>query len=46
MESLVLLQEATNILRVEPHMKDILEVKIQELTSLLDATEPEGKLTL
>ncbi|XP_075980489.1 SET and MYND domain containing, arthropod-specific, member 2 [Anticarsia gemmatalis] len=43
MESMVLLQEATNILRVEPHMKGALEAKIQELTSLLDETEPDEK---
>lgn len=39
MESMVLLQEATNILRVEPHMRDALEAKILELSSQLDATE-------
>ncbi|KAM3965788.1 SET domain-containing protein SmydA-8 [Aphomia sociella] len=36
MESMVLLQEATSILKVEPHMRDALEAKIQELASLLD----------
>nr|XP_021189756.2 SET domain-containing protein SmydA-8 [Helicoverpa armigera] len=41
MESLTLLQEATNILRIEPSMKDTLETKISELTQLLDATAPE-----
>ncbi|XP_022822822.1 protein msta [Spodoptera litura] len=41
MESLVLLQEATNILKVEPHMKTTLESKISELTSLLDTTAAE-----
>lgn len=41
MESLVLLQEATNILRIEPHMKSTLEAKINELTHLLDATAEE-----
>ncbi|KAJ0174501.1 hypothetical protein K1T71_009609 [Dendrolimus kikuchii] len=36
MESMVLLQEATNILHIEPHMKDTLEKKIRELASQLD----------
>lgn len=31
METMVLLEEATNILKVEPHMKDILEAKIKNL---------------
>ncbi|XP_052755151.1 SET domain-containing protein SmydA-8 [Galleria mellonella] len=39
MESMVLLQEATNILKVEPDMRTALEVKIQELSSQLDAEE-------
>ncbi|XP_047535658.1 SET domain-containing protein SmydA-8-like [Vanessa atalanta] len=38
MESMVLLQEATNILRIEPHMKEILETKVQDLSNLLDTT--------
>ncbi|CAH2235071.1 jg14554 [Pararge aegeria aegeria] len=38
MESMTLLQEATNILRIEPHMKEILETKLQELSTLLDST--------
>ncbi|CAH0588908.1 unnamed protein product [Chrysodeixis includens] len=41
MESMVLLQEATNILRVEPYMKDTLEAKINDLTNFLDATAAE-----
>lgn len=36
MESMVLLQEATNILRVEPYMQETLEAKIQDLTSQLE----------
>lgn len=39
MESMVLLQEATNILRVEPHMRDALEAKIVELSSQLEIEE-------
>lgn len=39
MESMTLLQEATNILRVEPHMKEVLERKIQELSSQLNFTQ-------
>nr|XP_013189670.1 unnamed protein product [Amyelois transitella] len=39
MESMVLLQEATNILRVEPHMRDALEAKIQDLSSQLELGE-------
>ncbi|XP_030026011.1 SET domain-containing protein SmydA-8 [Manduca sexta] len=51
MESMVLLQEATNILRVEPHMKEVLEQKILELTSQLDpvengTNEQEGQETI
>ncbi|XP_050347775.1 SET domain-containing protein SmydA-8 [Nymphalis io] len=38
MESMVLLQEATNILRIEPQMKEILETKVQDLSNLLDNT--------
>ncbi|XP_045451337.1 SET domain-containing protein SmydA-8 [Melitaea cinxia] len=38
MESMVLLQEAANILRIEPHMKTVLETKVQELSNLLDNT--------
>ncbi|XP_046969776.1 SET domain-containing protein SmydA-8 [Vanessa cardui] len=38
MESMVLLQEATNILRIEPHMREILEKKVQDLSNLLDST--------
>ncbi|KAI5638482.1 MYND finger domain-containing protein [Phthorimaea operculella] len=38
MESMVLLQEATNILQVEPHMRDALEAKIQELAAQLEET--------
>ncbi|XP_034834632.1 SET domain-containing protein SmydA-8 [Maniola hyperantus] len=38
MESMVLLQEATHILRIEPYMKEVLENKLQELSSLLDET--------
>ncbi|XP_004931692.3 SET domain-containing protein SmydA-8 [Bombyx mori] len=36
MQSMGLLQEATNILKVEPNMKETLEMKIQELNGLLD----------
>lgn len=36
MESMVLLQEAANILRVEPGMKEIIETKIQEVAQQLD----------
>ncbi|XP_072944835.1 SET domain-containing protein SmydA-8 [Epargyreus clarus] len=39
MESLVLLQDAMNILKVEPHMQPTLEMKLKELTSLLDSTD-------
>lgn len=39
MESMVLLQEATNILRVEPHMREILERKIKELSDQLEMAE-------
>lgn len=39
MESMVLLQEAANILKVEPHMRDALEAKIKELTNQLDLGE-------
>ncbi|XP_059048714.1 SET domain-containing protein SmydA-8 [Achroia grisella] len=39
MESMVLLQEATNILKVEPYMRTALEAKIQELSSQLDTAE-------
>ncbi|XP_061718853.1 SET domain-containing protein SmydA-8 isoform X1 [Cydia pomonella] len=42
MECMVLLQEAANILRVEPHMKDALEAKIQELASQLEVTDTEN----
>ncbi|XP_023941139.2 SET domain-containing protein SmydA-8 [Bicyclus anynana] len=38
MESMTLLQEATRILRIEPHMKETLETKLQELSTLLDST--------
>lgn len=41
MESMVLLQEATSILRIEPHMKEILERKIQELSNQLELTQAE-----
>ncbi|XP_022118009.2 SET domain-containing protein SmydA-8 [Pieris rapae] len=41
MESMVLLQEAVNILKVEPHMKDALEEKVQELSMLLETTSIE-----
>ncbi|XP_011556296.3 SET domain-containing protein SmydA-8 [Plutella xylostella] len=36
MESMTLLQEATNILRVEPYMRETLEAKIRELASQLE----------
>ncbi|RVE47333.1 hypothetical protein evm_008014 [Chilo suppressalis] len=39
MESMTLLQEAANILRVEPEMRPTLEAKIQALTQLLESTE-------
>ncbi|XP_041982341.1 SET domain-containing protein SmydA-8 [Aricia agestis] len=38
MQSMDLLQEAVNILRQEPHMKDTLQIKVKELTTLLDST--------
>ncbi|XP_013179737.1 PREDICTED: protein msta, isoform A [Papilio xuthus] len=36
MQSMALLQEATNILRVEPHMVETLEAKVKELSNQLD----------
>lgn len=36
METMVILEEATNILKVETHMRDTLEAKIRELSGLLD----------
>ncbi|CAG9788861.1 unnamed protein product [Diatraea saccharalis] len=39
MESMVLLQEAANILRVEPEMRPTLEAKIEELTRFLQTPE-------
>lgn len=41
-ESMVLLQEATSILRVEPHMREILERKIQELAYQLEMAENDN----
>ncbi|XP_050677189.1 SET domain-containing protein SmydA-8 [Leptidea sinapis] len=38
MESMVLLQEAVQILKVEPQMKLILEQKVNELATLIDST--------
>ncbi|CAG4991328.1 unnamed protein product [Colias eurytheme] len=38
MESMVLLQEATNILKVEPYMRETLEEKVKTLSSLIDTT--------
>jgi hypothetical protein len=43
MESMILLQEAANILRVEPEMKPTLEAKIQDLSQQLDDTGSNGK---
>lgn len=43
MESMVLLQEAANILQVEPEMRPILEEKIRLQTLELDDTEPVGE---
>ncbi|CAH2044084.1 unnamed protein product, partial [Iphiclides podalirius] len=37
MQSMALLQEAANILRIEPHMIETLETKVNELTCQLDA---------
>lgn len=42
MESMVLLQEAVNILKVEPHMRNALEEKVQELSTLMETTSFEG----
>lgn len=43
MESMTFLQEATNILRVEPYMQETLEAKIQDLVCQLeDKTSNEG----
>ncbi|XP_068617853.1 SET domain-containing protein SmydA-8 [Battus philenor] len=36
MQSMALLQEATNILRIEPHMIEALEIKVKELSNQLD----------
>ncbi|CAK1555582.1 unnamed protein product [Leptosia nina] len=38
MESMILLQEATNILKVEPHMKETLEQKVRELSLFINST--------
>ncbi|XP_049876331.1 SET domain-containing protein SmydA-8-like [Pectinophora gossypiella] len=43
MQSMALLQEATNILRVEPHMRDSLEAKIMELSRELDLTSDDSE---
>ncbi|CAH0725550.1 unnamed protein product, partial [Brenthis ino] len=40
MESMALLQEATNILKTEPHMKQTLETKVQDIKAMLDWTSP------
>lgn len=37
MQSMTLLQEAMNILKVEPHMIETLEAKVKELSNQLDA---------
>ncbi|CAK1587155.1 unnamed protein product [Parnassius mnemosyne] len=37
MRSMALLQEAVNILSIEPHMTEILEAKVKELSSQMDA---------
>lgn len=42
MECMTLLQEAVNILRVEPHMRTELEAKVKELSSQLDITIDEA----
>lgn len=43
METMALLEEATNILKVEPHMRETLESKIKTLsTQLDDEFRPEG----
>lgn len=36
MESIKLLQEATNILKPEPNMNEVLESRLQELAAQLD----------
>lgn len=38
MESMALLQEATDILNIEPYMKETLETKVQDLKAMLDLT--------
>ncbi|OWR49372.1 hypothetical protein KGM_209725 [Danaus plexippus plexippus] len=38
-ENMVLLEEATNILKIEPHMNEALQTKLQERLSILDNTK-------
>ncbi|CAG9564520.1 unnamed protein product [Danaus chrysippus] len=41
-ENMVLLEEATNILKIEPHMNEALKAKLQERLSILDDTKSKS----